>query len=82
MKKLAALPVLEVVGHSDEDIDYLFSLIDGEDIYGTCSQYRSGATIWKAILKHSETIKTEKPVLYEKVKGVVDLGIDDAFTDR
>ena len=80
LKKLAACPAFEVVGHSDEDIDYLFSLIDGEDIYGTCSQYRSGATIWNAILKHTETIKAEKPLLYEKVKAVMDLGIDDIFT--
>jgi len=81
LKKMAALPALEVVGHSDEDIDYLFSLVDGEDIYGTCSQCRSGAAILNAILKHSETIKGEKPALYEKIKGMGNLNIDDVFTD-
>lgn len=80
LKTLAVLPALEVSGYSDEDRDYLFSLVDGEDIYGTCSQYRSGIAIWKAILKHSSAIKEEKPVLYEKVKGILDLSLDDIFS--
>ena len=48
-------------------------LVDGEDIQGTCSQYRSGVAKWKAMLKYSEKIKKEKPALYEKVKGIMDL---------
>lgn len=79
LKKLAVIPALEVAGYSDEDRDYLFSLVEGEDIYGTCSQYRSGAAIWQAILKHSEVIKKDKPTLYEKIKGMMDLSLDDIF---
>jgi flavin-dependent dehydrogenase len=73
LKAMAALPALEVGGFSDEDIDYLFSLVDGEEIMGTCSQYRSGVAKWKAMLRHSEKIKKERPALYEKVKRVMDL---------
>jgi flavin-dependent dehydrogenase len=80
LKAMAVLPAIEVRGYRDEDIDYLFSLVDGEEIYGTCSQYRSGVAVWKAILKHSETIKKERLPLYEKVKGLLDLGLDDIFT--
>ena len=80
LKAMAVLPAIEVRGYRDEDIDYLFSLVDGEEICGTSSQYRSGIAIWKAILKHSETIKKERPILYEKVKEVMDLGLDDIFT--
>jgi flavin-dependent dehydrogenase len=76
LKAMAALPALEVGGFSDEDIDYLFSLVNGEDIYGTCSQYRSGITIWKAQLNHKDTIKKERPALYEKIKGVMNLNLD------
>ncbi len=76
LKAMAALPALEVGGFSDEDIDFLFSLVDGEDIYGTCSQYRSGITILKALLNHKESIKKERPALYEKIKGVMDLNLD------
>ncbi len=73
LKGLAVIPAINVGGYTDEDIDYLFSLVDGEDIQGTCSQYRSGVAKWKTMLKHSEKIKKEKPALYEKVKGIMDL---------
>jgi flavin-dependent dehydrogenase len=73
LKGLAVIPAINVGGYSDEDIDYLFSLVDGEEIPGTCSQYRSGVAKWKAMLKHIGKIKKERPALYEKVKGVMDL---------
>jgi flavin-dependent dehydrogenase len=73
LKGMALIPALNVGGYTDEDIDYLFKLIEGEEIYGTCSQYRSHLVRWKAILNHSEKIKKERPALYEKVKGVMDL---------
>ena len=63
----------ELFTFSDEDIDYLFSLIDGEDIYGTCSQYKSVAAIWIAIDNHSAIIKREKPTLFKKVKKIMAL---------
>jgi hypothetical protein len=73
LKGLAVIPALNVNAYTDDDIDYLFSLVDGEDIPGTCSQYRSGMAKWKAMLGHSEKIKQERRDLYEKVKGVMDL---------
>ena len=73
LKGLAVIPALNVNAYTDDDIDYLFSLVDGEDIPGTCSQYRSGVAKWKAMLGHSEKIKQERRDLYEKVKGVMDL---------
>jgi hypothetical protein len=36
-------------------------------------------TIWKAILKHSQRIKKEKPSLYKKVKEVVDINLEDIY---
>lgn len=79
LKGTAIWPILEVAGYSDDDRDYLFSLVDGEDIFGTFSPYRANITEWKAILKHSETIKRERPALYEKVKGLMDLNLDDIW---
>lgn len=73
LKGMAVIPALNVGGYADEDIDYLYSLVDGEDIHGTCSQYRSAVSQWKAILNHGERIRREKPALYRKVKGVLDL---------
>lgn len=76
LKGIAVIPTLKVGEYSDDDIDYLFSLVDGEDLYGTCSQYRSGKAIWEAILKRSETIAKNRPVLFEKVKKVMELIAD------
>lgn len=73
LKGMAVIPAFNSGGFSDEDIDYLFSLIDGEDIYGTCSQYKSVAAIWIAMDNHSETIKRDKPTLFKKVKKVMAL---------
>lgn len=79
LKAMAVLPAIEVGGYRDEDINYLFSLVDGEEIYGTSSQYRSGIAIWKAILKQSDTIKRKRPALYEKIKGLLDLNLEDIW---
>ena len=79
LKALAVMPVLEIGGYSDEDRDYLFRLVDREDIYGTCSQYRSGISIWRAILTHSKTIKKERPALYGKVKRIMELNLEDIW---
>ena len=68
LKTLAVTPALKIGRYSDEEIDYLFSLIDGEELEGTCSQYRSGIAIWKAILRHSETLREERPELYAKME--------------
>ncbi len=73
LRGMNAIPAFNVGGFSDEDIDYLFSLIDGEDLYGTCSQYKSAVAIWIAIDNHSETIKRDKPDLFKKVKKVMAL---------
>jgi flavin-dependent dehydrogenase len=73
LKGMAVIPAFNIGGFTDEDIDYLFSLIDGEDIYGTCSQYKSVAAIWIAMDNHSETIKREKPTLFKKVKKIMAL---------
>ena len=73
LKGMAVIPAFNIGGFTDEDIDYLFSLIDGEDIYGTCSQYKSVAAIWVAMDNHSETIKREKPTLFKKVKKIMAL---------
>ena len=73
LKGMAAIPAFNLGGFSDNDVDYLFSLIDGEDLFGTCSQYKSAAAIWIAIDKHSERIKKENPAVAVKVDAVMDL---------
>ena len=55
--------------YSDEELDYLFGLVEGERLQGTYNQYRSPEIMWNAILNHSSKIKSERSELYEKITG-------------
>ena len=53
--------------YSDDELDYLFGLIEGEVLEGTYNQYKSPKVMWSAILKHQEKIRSERPEIYEKI---------------
>ncbi len=55
--------------YTDEELDYLFGLVEGERLEGTYNQYRSPEIMWNAIMGHSEEIKKERSELYEKITG-------------
>jgi len=55
--------------YSDEELDYLFGLIEGERLQGTYNQYRSPEIMWDAIMNHSDKIKSERSELFEKITG-------------
>ena len=55
--------------YTDDELDYLFGLIEGEVLEGTYNQYKSPKLMWDAILKHSDRIGQERPDLYEKIKS-------------
>ena len=52
--------------YTDDELDYLFALIENEVLEGTYSQYKTPKLIWNAILKHKEKIQNEKPEIYKK----------------
>jgi len=54
--------------YTDDELDYLFSLIEDEVLEGTYNQYKSPKLIWDAILKHEKLIACEQLELYEKIK--------------
>ncbi len=54
--------------YTDDELDYLFSLIEDEVLEGTYNQYKSPKLIWDAILKHEKAIARRQPDLYEKIK--------------
>jgi flavin-dependent dehydrogenase len=54
--------------YTDDELDYLFSLIEDEVLEGTYNQYKSPKLLWDAILKHEKLISGEQPELYEKIK--------------
>ncbi len=53
--------------YNDNEIEYLFSLLDNVTLDGSWSQYNSPKIIWDAILKDSERIKREQPEIWEKI---------------
>ena len=55
--------------YTDDELDYLFALIEGEVLEGTYNQYKSPKLMWDAILTHRDRIVQERPDLYEKIKS-------------
>ncbi len=55
--------------YTDDELDYLFSLIEDQTLEGSFSQYKSPKLMWDAILKHDKRINTEKPGLYQKIRN-------------
>lgn len=59
--------------YSDEELDYLFSLVEGELLNGNFSQFEVPKNVWKAILSHKAQIQSEQPSLFEKIKHIDEL---------
>lgn len=56
--------------YSDEELDYLFSLLAGELLCDNFSQFEVPKTVWKAILAHKKQIQNERPDLYAKIQPI------------
>jgi len=65
--------------YSDDELDYLFALIEDEVLEGTNSQYKTPKLYWPAILRHKEQIAQEKPELYEKVEKIDAMSFSETF---
>ena len=66
--------------YEDEEIDYLFSLLEGEAHQGTMNQYKIPKLLWDAIFRHKERILKERPELISKIEGIHNLTLQEAFT--
>jgi len=66
--------------YEDEEIDYLFSLVEGQTLEGTINQYKIPKMLWAAIFKHKERIQKEKPELRQKIDGIQEMTTQEAFT--
>ncbi len=54
--------------YTDEQVVYLFSLLDNVTMDGSWSQYKSPRLIWGEIHKHDEQIQKERPDIWEKIQ--------------
>lgn len=59
--------------YSDDELDYLFSLVEDELLCGNYSQFEVPKTVWKAILYHKEKINNDNPDLFAKIQPIIEL---------
>ncbi len=65
--------------YTDDELDYLFGLIEDEVLEGTYSQYKSPRLMWDGFLKHRDRIARERPELDEKIKHNAQLTLGDVL---
>jgi flavin-dependent dehydrogenase len=65
--------------YTDDELDYLFSLIEQETLDGAYGQYRAPRLMWAAILRHQDRIAKEWPQLHEKIKKNREMTLKGTF---
>jgi flavin-dependent dehydrogenase len=55
---------------ADDELDYLFAMLEGEKHSGHFNQYEVPKNFWNAVLLHDDTIRSENPALYEKLSTI------------
>lgn len=66
--------------YTDDELDYLFGLVEGECMWGTYSQYKTPKFMWDGFLSHIDKIKAECPEIYAKIEKLNSMSIDDAIS--
>lgn len=54
--------------YTDEEVVYLFSMLDGITMDGSWSQYQSPRLMWREIHKKADKIKEERPEIWAKIE--------------
>ena len=65
--------------YEDDEIDYLFGLIEDRVLDGAYGQYKAPRLMWEAIFEHRERIAAERPALAAKLNNLAQLTLADAF---
>ncbi len=58
---------------ADDEIDYLFAMLEGNTLCGNFSQFETPKTLWRELLKMKMKIQEERPEIYEKMRPIEDL---------
>lgn len=64
---------------ADDEIDYLFSILEGERQCGHFNQFEVPKNFWTAVLKHDDAIRADNPALYEKMSAIRSFKAQGAF---
>ena len=65
--------------YTDEEIDYLFALLEDTPLDGAYGQYKAPRLLWDALLQHRDRIAAERPELIEKFKSNAQMTLADTF---
>ncbi len=68
-----------VPAYSDDELDYLFGLVEAEILPGSYSQYHSPKYMWDAILAHREQISSERSGLLLKIESSMQRTLNDTL---
>ncbi len=68
--------------YSDDELDYMFSLLDGKTLDGNFSQFEVPKKVWHSILEHKTQIQSERPDLFEKIKKIWELDLSDYYLNN
>ena len=66
--------------YTDEEVEYLFSLLDGVTMPGSWSQYASPRMMWGEIHKKDDRIQQERPEIWVKMSKQQGKTLSDSMT--
>ena len=65
--------------YTDDEIDYLFALLEDTPLDGAYGQYKAPRLLWDALMRHQGRIAAERPELAEKFKNNAQMTLTDTF---
>ncbi len=65
--------------YEDDELDYLFGLIENKCLLGTYSQYKTPKLIWDNIHMYDEKIKAERPEIFAKMMRMNEMSLADSI---
>ena len=65
--------------YTDEEIDYLFALLEDTPLDGAYGQYKAPRLLWDALMRHRTVLRRERPELAEKFKNNAQMTLADTF---
>ncbi|MCX8044049.1 MAG: NAD(P)/FAD-dependent oxidoreductase [Desulfobacterota bacterium] len=63
----------------DEDIDYLFSLTKGDEVYGYVNEFSDPITVRRTLLSHLDQVRRERPQLAAQLEKFAEVSVHDAL---
>jgi len=65
--------------YTDDELDFLFGLVEQETLPGSYSQYNTPKYMWDAIFKKKEVIGRERPALLTKINNNMNISLSDVL---